>query len=86
MFYIHHLILTTTPIQKIFPHFTDQEAEPAMGIEAGTQCLNLNLLPLLSLVAGAQMRRKMPSSILVGMFLTLAPRFVGLITTTEFKM
>lgn len=48
-----------------------------MGPEAGTQSLNLNLLPLLSLVVGAQIRMKMPSSILVGGVLHFGPQICG---------
>lgn len=64
MFYIQHLSLTAILIRKTFPRFIDEEAEPEMGVEAGTLYPNLNLCALLFLIMGAQeRRRKMPSSI-----------------------
>lgn len=78
MFYIQRLSLTATLIRKTFPRFTDEEAKPEMGMEAGTPYLNL-LTSLLSCLLSWELRKgegRCPAA-LVEMFSTLAPQIWG---------
>lgn len=73
---MQHLILTAPLLGKILPCFTDEEAEPDMGVEAGTPYLNPNLFAPGLIVGAQETRRKMPSSI-GGDVLDFGPRIWG---------